>query len=305
MAVIYDNKHDAINDFLKRKKSLGRADSTLEEYSRVLRKFYHEHFSDLTPQETQVFHIEEYVYLLGERDASQNTKRKYLENLSTFFSWAMKRPRYEEINANPAAVVLEEIPKEIKSRPDCATWKNAKRIIHAINDPRDAAAAVIIAKTGCRVNEALQIREEDLMLDQGFIRLRERKGGKQTVVPVDDEVAYAVKRHRFMTRSDDSEYLFTSLRGNRLDRERMRRVVRGAAVRLGIMKEGEIRFEKKFTPHTFRTVFTTEMRNSGMKDHILQYIRGDSESETMDIYTRVDRDEAREEYLEHVKNLGL
>jgi len=47
------------------------------------------------------------------------------------------------------------------------------------------------------------------------------------------------------------------------------------------------------------------MRNQGMKQHVLRYLRGDAESETMDIYTRVDRDEAREEYLDCMKPLGL
>jgi len=42
-----------------------------------------------------------------------------------------------------------------------------------------------------------------------------------------------------------------------------------------------------------------------MKQHILRYIRGDAESETMDIYTRVDRDKTREEYLDCIKPLGL
>jgi integrase/recombinase XerD len=71
------------------------------------------------------------------------------------------------------------------------------------------------------------------------------------------------------------------------------------------MESGEDRFQGKFTPHTYRTVFTTLMRNQGMKQHILRYIRGDAASETMDIYTRVDREEAREEYLNCIKILGL
>ena len=39
--------------------------------------------------------------------------------------------------------------------------------------------------------------------------------------------------------------------------------------------------------HTYRTVFTTLMRNQGMKQRILQYIRGNTASETMDIYATV------------------
>jgi integrase/recombinase XerD len=42
-----------------------------------------------------------------------------------------------------------------------------------------------------------------------------------------------------------------------------------------------------------------------MKQHVLRYLRGDVEGETIDIYTRVDRDEAREEYPDCMKPLGL
>jgi len=47
------------------------------------------------------------------------------------------------------------------------------------------------------------------------------------------------------------------------------------------------------------------MRNQGMKDHYLQYIRGDSDSRTMDTYTRVDRYDAKQSYLECIKSLEL
>ena len=51
------------------------------------------------------------------------------------------------------------------------------------------------------------------MLDDGFIRLRERKGGSQTVVPVDEEVKHAIKRYRLVRPDNDSEYLFLSIQG--------------------------------------------------------------------------------------------
>lgn len=301
-----ENKHDAINDFLRSKETTGRSPRTLNEYSRTLYRFYHEHFPELTPQDTEVRHIEEYLRILVDRDLSQNTKRKYLENLSAFFSWAMKRPRFEEITGNPAAVVLEEIPKEVRNRPDCATWENAKQVVHNVTDPRNQTVAVLMAKTGCRVTEALSITEDDLMLDEGFIRLANRKGGKQSVVPVDAEVVNAVNRFQYIDQSrGDTEFVFSSIRGTRLTREQIRKSVRKAAVEAGVMEEGETRFHKKFTPHTFRTVFTTEMRKQGMPDYILQYIRGDSESETMDIYTKVDRDDAREQYLQCIPRLEI
>ena len=302
---VYENKHDTINDFIKQKQTTGRSHRTLNSYSRVLKRYYHEHFPDLVPEETEVRHIEEYLRILDDRGVSQNTKRRYLESLSAFFSYAMKRPRFENITGNPAGVVLEEIPKQIRQRPDCATWENAKKIVKAIPNPRNKAVAVLLAKTGCRLEEALEIKMDDLMLDEGFIRLRERKGGKQTVVPIDRETIQTIKRFNLIRRDTDLDYLFVSIRDDRLTKTVIQRAVRQAAVSEGVMEDGEDRFHKKFTPHTFRTVFTTLMRNQGMKQHVLQYIRGDAESETMDIYTRVDRDEAREEYLNCIKPLGF
>ncbi|MCJ0619721.1 tyrosine-type recombinase/integrase [Haloarcula hispanica] len=290
---VFENKHDEINEFLRQKEAMGRSLRTLNAYSRTLRKFYHEQFPELTPAETEVRHIEEYLHELSERDLSQNTKRRYLESLSSFFSYAMKRPRFEEI------------PKLVHDRPDCATWENAKKIVHEIADPRDKSVAVLLAKTGCRLTAALEIKQDDLMLEEGFIRLRKRKGRKQTVVPVDDEVIKSIRRLQKITSGDDIDYFFVSIRGHRLSRERIRVAVRQAAIACGVMEDDETRFHRKLTPHTFRTVFTTLMRQQGMDDRILKYIRGDSSDQTMDVYTRVDRGEAREQYLDCISNLDL
>lgn len=302
---IYENKHDGVNYFLSRKEASGRSTRTLNSYSRVLREFFHDQFPDLEPGDVEIRHVEDYLMALTKRDVSQNSKKKYLEVLSSFYNYTLKRPQFEDITSNPAAVVMEEIPRIRPDRPDCATWENACKLIDAIPDPRDKTVAIILAKTGARLLEALSIETEDVDLEKGFVRLRERKGGKQTVVPIDDETIYAIKRYQFVNADLDSPYLFTSNKGGRLSKERIRREVKAAADRAGVASKEERRFEKKFTPHTFRTVFTTLMRKQGMKPYILKYIRGDAKTETMDIYTRVDREDAKEEYLDCIKEIGL
>lgn len=305
---IFENRHSEINEFIQKKQAMGRSPRTLNAYSRILKEFFHDIYPELRPHEVTVGHVENYVIQLDHRGCSHNTKRRYLESLSSFYTWALKRPRFEEITGDPAGVVLEELPKKVHDRPDCATWGNAKKIVHRIGDPRDKMVAILMAKTGCRVKEALEIHLEDLMLEDGFIRLRKRKGGKQGVVPVDRETIQALERYQFVRGDPDADYLFVSLRGGQLGRERIRRSVRRGAVQAGIMEEGETRFQKKFTPHTFRTVFTSMMRNCDppMPDHYLRFIRGDTKNkEAMDIYTRIDRTKIREEYLKRIEELEL
>jgi len=302
---VYRNQHQIINDWLRSKETTGKSRRTLNSYSRTARKFFHEEFPDLDPEDVEVRHIEQYLIRLNQRELSQNTKRRYLESLSAFYSWALQRPRYQEIIGNPAVVILEEIPKNIPDRPDCATWNNAQAVVDAVEGPRNSTATAILAKTGCRTREALKIQEDDLLLDEGFIRLRKRKGGKQTIVPIDNELIELIEFYRTIRTSKGSDYLFESVKGGRMKREQLRRHIRTAAVNAGVMQKDETRFHKKFTPHTFRTVFTTLMRNQGMSDHILKYIRGDSKTETMDIYTRVDRTQAKKEYLKCIKKLDV
>lgn len=114
----------------------------------------------------------------------------------------------------------------------------------AIPNPRNKAVAVLLAKTGCRLEEALEIKMDDLMLDDGFVRLRERKGGKQTVVPTDRETIRTIKRFRLIRRDTDLHYLFVSIRDDRLTKTVIQRAVREAAIREGIVEEGEDRFHK-------------------------------------------------------------
>lgn len=94
---------------------------------------------------------------------------------------------------------------------------------------------MVLAKTGCRLTEALEIKLDDLLLDQGFIRLQSRKGGGEGVVPVDDEVVKTTDRFRMVRGHDESGYLFVSIRGNLVLREMVRRAVRAAAVDQGIV----------------------------------------------------------------------
>lgn len=302
---VFENKHKCINDWLRSKDSTGASRRTLNAYSRIACKFFHEHFPETHPSAVTVGDIEAYVLDLNDRGVAQNTKRRYVESLSSFYTWALFRPRFEDITGNPAKVVLEELPKEKKPRPETATWENGRQIIRNIADPRDKTAAILMAKTGARVTEVVTLKYEDLLLDQGFIRFTDRKGGTTTVNPVDDETIQAVKRLKIISR-DDSPYLFTSIRGGRVNRDRMRREVRRAAVKAGVMEdEDERRWHHKFTPHYYRTIFTSEMRNNGMPDHFTRYLRGDGDREVMDLYTKIPRDQVRDKYLEIIKPLNL
>jgi len=302
---VFKCTHDCINDWLQSKASTGTSRRSLNTYSRTACRFFHDQFPDLSPQDVTVGDIEQYVRRLDDRDVSANTKRRYVESLSSFYTWAMKRPRFEEITGNPAAVVLEELDVVRRERPETATWENGKAVVQHISDPRDKTVAVLLAKTGARIREVLTLRYDDLLLDDGFVRFENRKGGRTTVNPVDVEAIECLQRLEAI-QGRESQYVFTSIRGSRIKRERIRREVRKAAVAAGVMDAvDEQRWHHKFTPHYYRTIFTSLMRNTGMPDHFTRYLRGDGEQEVMDLYTRIPREQVREEYIQRMKPLNV
>lgn len=64
-------------------------------------------------------------------------------------------------------------------------------------------------------------------------------------------------------------------------------MIRKAAIEPGVMDKDARSFREKFTPHTFRTVFTALMRDKGTSGHVLRFIRGDSNENMLDVFTRI------------------
>ncbi|WP_458191085.1 tyrosine-type recombinase/integrase [Haladaptatus sp. NG-WS-4] len=149
------------------------------------------------------------------------------------------------------------------------------------------------------------VRVEDLDLEAGFIRFRDRRGGTETVNPVDQETVSLLQRLLAVGRIETG-YVFRKTGNKPMQREQVRRKVREAAVRAGVMDEvDEKRWHYKFTPHYYRTIFTSLLRNAEMPDHYTRYLRGDSDKEVMDLYTNIPREQVREAYLARMKPLNV
>jgi len=304
---VYETKHDCLNQWLKRKHATDRCGRrTLNAYSRTAARFFHHVYPGTHPSELTVGDIEVWIVELSDRDLAANSKRRYVESLSSFYDWAMKRPRFEDITGNPAAVVLEELQKVNRERPESATWENGRKIINQLSDPRDKAVAVLLAKTGCRVDEAVSVKDEDLYLDEGYIRLEDRKGGVSTRNPVDQETIKILRRAQAFS-GPETDWVFDSTKSGHIGKKRIRREVRNAAVDAGVMQEGEQRWHHKFTPHYYRTVWTTLVRNyrGAMPDKFVGYLRGDKGDIKDHYISHQPHNQIREEYLEVIKPLGL
>ena len=157
---------------------------------------------------------------------------------------------------------------------------------------RDRAMLEFMYATGVRVSELIGLKQADLDIEEGFVRVF-GKGAKERMVPVGDVALRYVKRYAVSVRPDfakqalGGDTLFLSVRGRKLTRVAVWKMLKAYALKAGIVKN--------VSPHTLRHSFATHLLEGGADLRSVQEMLGHADISTTQIYTHLDR-----EYLKEV-----
>jgi integrase/recombinase XerD len=156
---------------------------------------------------------------------------------------------------------------------------------------RDRALLETLYATGMRVSELTSLTLDQLLLDQGLVRIF-GKGGKERIVPIGsvarrwcDEYIRTV-RARLLRRGKPHRTVFLNHRGGALSRMSVLTITKKYAAMAGIVTDVH--------PHTFRHSFATHLLEGGADLRSVQEMLGHADISTTQIYTHVDRDYIKE-----------
>ena len=182
--------------------------------------------------------------------------------------------------------VLDEvkIPKKAKRLPSVLTPKEVKELLSHTPKGRSRLLLQFIYATGCRVSEAVNMRNEDVDLEQGTARIRAGKGDKDRIVVLSQKWIPRAKRY-VQKKKKASPFLFSKKNSTPLSTDTVERIVREAARKAGI--------PKRVTPHTLRHSFATHLLENGENIRKIQVLLGHANLSTTSIYTHVSREELR------------
>lgn len=164
---------------------------------------------------------------------------------------------------------------------------------------RDKALMEVLYGCGLRVSEACGLDSTSLHLDDGFI-VAMGKGSKERLVPISGTALASLEAYLYqgaraelslkakVPKQGDIGAVFLNARGGRLTRQGVFGIVR---------KTGEESGIEALHPHTLRHSFATHMLEGGADLRVIQQILGHASISTTQIYTHVDRQHIREEYL--------
>lgn len=263
--------------------------NTRESYSNDLKRYliFMQHRSRRLEMITKE-HIEEFMGELYDIGLEASSIARNISAIRSFHKFLVIE---RTLNTNPAENIHQ--PKKAQYLPSVLTVDETMRLLAApqsLSPPgkyvlRDKAMLELLYATGVRVSELINIRQQSLYLDAGFVRIF-GKGSKERLVPVGSSAIGWVTRYQAelriaLVQRNSDDYLFLNARGIKLSRMALFTMVQKYAVMAGI--------EKNISPHTFRHTFATHLLEGGADLRAVQEMLGHRSIVTTQIYTHIDR----------------
>lgn len=244
------------------------------------------------PSDIQTNHLNSFFKSMANLGLSSTSSARYHSSLKGFFKYLFLN---EYIKNNPMEKVLP--PKRAKSLPAVLTFQEIDKILQQPKTDnklglRDKAILEIMYACGLRVSELIVLHVSDLYLSEEIIRVF-GKGSKERFVPVGSSAIKWVEeylknsRPLLVKKLKSENILFLNLRGTKLSRMGLWKIVQKYAEEAGIKKE--------IHPHTFRHSFATHLLEGGADLRAVQEMLGHVDISTTQIYTHIDR-----EYIKQV-----
>jgi len=281
---------EAINAFLvELRVERGLSPLTIWAYRRDLAQFA-EHAGRRWRDDPQP--LIDFVTALQRLGAKGSTQARKSAAVRSFYRFALREGLVER--DLPALV---DAPKPGSYLPDVLAADDVERILDAppISDPigiRDRAILELLYGCGLRVSELVGLDTDRVDLPSQQVRVI-GKGNKERRVPMGDEARDRLHRYRSgpreaWTAGRPTPAVFVGMRGRRLSREAVWRLVRHWADAAGV--------RERVTPHTFRHSFATHLLEGGADLRVVQALLGHASISTTQLYTHLTGERVREVY---------
>ncbi|MBS1985853.1 MAG: tyrosine-type recombinase/integrase [Bdellovibrionales bacterium] len=147
---------------------------------------------------------------------------------------------------------------------------------------------------GLRVSELINLKTDDVNFEEGFVRVRRGKGGRDRIVPFGINLGATLKRYieiRNRQPNANSPHLFVSAKGKPISRGTFWWLLKRWANRAGV--------KRRVSPHQLRHSFATHLLAGGANLRGIQAALGHKDIRQTQIYSHVDVNFLRETIRHH------
>ena len=288
----WEKEIKAFGYYLKIERSL--SENSILAYRQDIQKlanFMEKNFPEVLPERVQLYHLRQFVNLLGEFSISEFSQARIISGIKAFFKFMLYEDKIEE---NPSDLL--EAPKLTRTLPDTLSYAEIEEIFEAIplGEPeghRNRAMLEMLYSSGLRVSELINLKLSQYFDDIGFLRIL-GKGNKERLVPIGKSATKylsiylkEIRAYQVIAKGHE-DYVFLNRRGKKLSRVMVFLIIKKTVEKAGL--------HKKVSPHTFRHSFATHLVEGGADLRAVQEMLGHESITTTEIYTHLDRDYLRQ-----------
>lgn len=237
--------------------------------------------------------VREFLAYLYAQNYTKSTTARKLATLRSFYKFLIKKGVCTQ---SPLATI--RTPKQEKRLPKCLDLEQVQKLLDAPGDAdllsaRDKAMLEVLYSSGIRVSELVELKMEDLDLNEGVLRVT-GKGKKDRLTPIGSQAIKAIQRY-FDMRQQDPKFsasgttrVFLNKHGEPLSTRSVRRKLDKYLVQAGL--------DPGISPHTLRHSFATHLLNNGADLRSVQELLGHQSLSTTQIYTHLTTSRVKEAY---------
>ena len=278
--------------FLQYERRLSQ--NTLKSYQYDLNVYLNYLFEKLNIKnitQIKLSHINKFVlFITANKETSRSFKSSTLHRIySSIRGFHHYLIQFNIIDLDPSDTLIP--PRMIKKIPNTLTVEEIELIINSIDINkkmalRDRAIISLLYASGIRVSELINLKIQNITLNDGFIRVL-GKGNKERIVPIGLFACKSINiyitkiRAKLINIGKSDGFIFLNIKGNKLSRMSIWNIINVNTVRSGITK--------KVSPHIFRHSFATHLLEGGADLRTVQTMLGHSDITTTQIYTNTDK----------------
>jgi integrase/recombinase XerD len=268
---------DEFKEYLETERGLAK--NTVESYTRDVSLFFKflatNHKKYINLKKIKQKDILKYLHDLIQTNRKNTTILRKLTALKLFFKFAL--------GYNPLEFI--DLPKKEKILPKVLSLAEINALLN--NDSlkknlRDKVILEMLYATGIRVSELVNLKLEDINLEEKFIKVL-GKGDKERIVPIADITAKFLKS--YIKSKPPSEYLFLNKRNKPITRYGVYRIIK--------------KYMNCISPHTLRHTFATHLLEHGADLRTLQELLGHANISTTSIYTHINKERLKKIYQKY------
>ncbi len=212
--------------------------------------------------------IEDFILKRREEGLSPQTINLGVQALQ-FFYRNVQNQHFEKIKAL----------KKRQKLPAVLSKNEIFKILRMIENSKHRLILALSYGAGLRVSEVLKLRICDLNFEEGVVKIRNGKGGKDRLSLLPESLRFELKE--MCAGRGESRYLFESIRTGKLTTRTAQKIFGVALEKSGLRKEA--------TFHSLRHSFATHLLENGVDLRCIQELLGHSNIKTTERYTHVSK----------------